>query len=832
MTRFLGVLVLLLGFADTAHSQARSSSHSEIHLATIGANFRVALNEIARKYEELHPDVRVRITVVPQQYETWIRTRFAGGGDQVPDIYNVNYTIGYESQGRLVFLDEYLNDINPYTGERWIDGLDEPLINRYKWAGKIFSIPLDFVDIGIFYNKEIFDEVGVEIPETWEEFMEVCEAIKQAGFVPVAMAADAEAFWTSSLGWLVRLLGDAYIRDLVPVVISKPGDWDYDPDRNEGYEYDPDDPYSDLYVAFNRERLLKAIEDNIIDFSGDKFRAIYRQLENFSKYWQSGFMGTDMASAMQMFYRQRAAMMLQTSALVTAIERDFARLHPNDRFEYGVFWFPPITEDPLVEGPFRGVGGGANMFGIVQKHDIEHTERVIDFMRFLTSPESGRILVERTLEEEQPLNGPMSILNVDLPDNIAEKYAPFVGHGFEKLNFRGLEDEQESVAEWVVIAQEFLGGRMSMDEFLDGYKELMLRAIPRVREMYGMDGDPTTPEQPPRLGEVTINTWHWNPFVNGIFAVMIILTLFASYAMVQIMRSTGQIRQQTITAYILLFPTFFLLGTFMYFPAISGLYHAFTRWEPGSAAEFNGLENFRRLWQDEFFWSGITNMIILTIAGLIKATVVPFIAVQLILGLRNDRFKYLFRTSFLVPMVVPGMVAILIWRFIYDPNAGMLNQALEAVGLEQWTRTWLGEPHLALPSIIFMGFPWIGALGLLIYMAGLINVPQSVYEAYRLESDSILRRIFSIDIPMVRGQTRLLVVLTFIGSLQDFQTILIMTGGGPGLATMVPALRMYHAAFRFNHFGYGAAIGFVLFLAILIITIINMKVLKPAEDDS
>ncbi len=223
-------------------------------------------------------------------------------------------------------------------------------------------------------------------------------------------------------------------------------------------------------------------------------------------------------------------------------------------------------------------------------------------------------------------------------------------------------------------------------------------------------------------------------------------------------------------------------------------------------------------------------MLILTCAGLVKATIVPFIAAEMILALRNPKFRYFFRTAFLLPMVVPAMVGILIWQFIYDPTAGLLNQILGVLGLEGLASNWLGEPHLALPAIIFMGFPWIGAFGLLIYMAGLMAISPSIYDAYRLESESTWRRLVSVDMPLVRGQTRLLVVLAFIGSLQDFQTILLMTGGGPGLATTVPALRMYHAAFRFFHFGYGAAIGFVLFVVILLITVVNFRVMKPAED--
>ena len=127
------------------------------------------------------------------------------------------------------------------------------------------------------------------------------------------------------------------------------------------------------------------------------------------------------------------------------------------------------------------------------------------------------------------------------------------------------------------------------------------------------------------------------------------------------------------------------------------------------------------------------------------------------------------------------------------------------------------------------GSAWVGAFGMLIYMAGLLQIPASVNEAYSLESNNIFKRIWHVDLPMVRGQVRMLAILTFIGSVQDFQTILILTRGGPGTSTYVPALRMYYQAFTYSHFGYGAAIGLVLFCLILMITIINMKVLKPVD---
>jgi raffinose/stachyose/melibiose transport system permease protein len=309
----------------------------------------------------------------------------------------------------------------------------------------------------------------------------------------------------------------------------------------------------------------------------------------------------------------------------------------------------------------------------------------------------------------------------------------------------------------------------------------------------------------------------------------LLLTLFAGYAVWQIRQARGPSRARTRAAYLLLFPSIMLLATFNYFPALSGLYHAFTEWESGRDPVFNGLANFRTMFHDRMLLVGFGNMLILLVAALIKATVVPFLAAELILYLASQRLRYLFRTAFLLPMVVPAMVGILIWRLIYNPEMGLLNQALAGLGLDALTANWLGNPGLALGAIVFMGFPWIGAFGLLIYLAGLLNIPDDIYEAYALESGSTLRRIRRLDVPLVAGQTRLLIILTFIGSVQDFQTVLIMTRGGPGLATYVPALRMYNEAFVYGHFGYGAAIGLVLFAIIMAITVVNLHVLKPAE---
>lgn len=829
MTARLLKLTFLFFLTATLFSSVSAQEKDRIQFATINANYRVALEELVAEYERLNPHIQVDLSIVTLNFETWIRTRMAAGGDMVPDIYNANFTTGYDQLGKWIPLDDALNSVNPYTGKIWSETLDMQLVEKYRYTENIYQLPVDKIEIAVFYNKDIFEKVGVEVPENWTEFLEVCQKIKDADYAPIAISGNANSFWAGDMGWLVRIFSDAYLRRHLPDIMAQPGDWNYEEDRNGNYVYDGDDLYADLLVVPNTERLIQAVLDGTIDPRSPAFKQVYVRLKEMAGYFQEGYFGSDMGMAQQLFYRQGAAMIFFTSANVTAIIDDFKDLDPEDRFRYGNFWLPSIENDPLVCGPFRGVGGAGMSLAAMKQGSPEHQKNVIDFLMFLTSPQSGEILIKRTLEDNQPIIGPLAIKGVKLPEEIADKFDVFKGRGYEKLSFRGLEDEQEGVFEWSVLAQEYMAGRLPLDDFAEEYATVLKDSARRLIKQRGLDMDPSTKDPPPVYDRAPNP---WNPFENGSLMLILLVLLFASFAVFHIWHSQGARRRTTIVAYILLFPTFFLLGTFAYFPALSGLYHAFTQWEEGQAAVFNGLDNFRAMLNDKVLFQGIWNMLALLLTGLFKATVIPFIGAEMILFLMSNRLRYMFRTLFMIPMVVPGMVTLLIWSFIFEPNMGLLNQVLTVIGLEGWTQSWLGEPHLALPSIIFMGFPWIGGpgmIGLLIFMAGLMNIPSSVYESFHLESESVLRRIWFIDLPLVRNQFRLLIILTFIGAVQDFQTILILTDGGPGLATTVPALRMYHQAFRFTHYGYGAAIGLILFIVILSSTMLIMRMFKKME---
>ncbi|MFX3636759.1 MAG: DUF5711 family protein [Candidatus Pristimantibacillus sp.] len=282
--------------------------------------------------------------------------------------------------------------------------------------------------------------------------------------------------------------------------------------------------------------------------------------------------------------------------------------------------------------------------------------------------------------------------------------------------------------------------------------------------------------------------------------------------------------------YLGLAPTFLLLFIFQYYPAFSGLIHSFYDWQPGGRTTFVGLDNFERMIHDPYVTKGIWNLILLIITGLIKTLIPPLIAAELIYHLKSKRLQYGFRTAFTASMVIPGVAMLLIWQNFYDPNVGLFNNLLQVIGLGSWAHGWLGDPNTALWSIIFMGFPFIGILQLLVFYAGLLSISGELIESAKIDGAGLPRIIRSIHLPLLTGQFKFLLILALIGIIQDFNGILIVTGGGPMDSTYVPALQMYYAATKFNDLGYASALGVSMFLVVLVITVINMKFIKTSND--
>jgi ABC-type sugar transport system permease subunit len=468
-----------------------------------------------------------------------------------------------------------------------------------------------------------------------------------------------------------------------------------------------------------------------------------------------------------------------------------------------------------------------------------------------------------------------------------------------------------------------------------------------------------------------------------------------------------------LALYLLVLPTTLSLIIFSYYPKFDVFLMSFFRWQPPTVQEFIGLQNFKEVFSDPMFWQSFKLVGILLVANLVKLW--PGILAAIALNrLKNDRLRYYIQVCFVVPMIIPSMVFLLIWKNFYDPDFGLVNRFLNATGgmhvlnwmdtampnlaitlapiqsqfihplfggvgglillgslilaiskrkqhntarwgdyatlvagaailpianiligiqtnptdikvllvavvilvwmficarrmqgawiawpflllagigvfwEELWrlplamclalgifevirikkddyaarpyfrtiaglmiglgiafiflgniwtepneqfangTPAWLGNKDLVIPAILFWGFPWVGTVGVLIYLSGLQNISQDVYEAAKLDGVTPLGMITKIELPLIMTQVRINLIFMTIGTLTTYEIFLILLGadGGPGGKGMVPGLYMFSAAFSEGRFGYACALGMVLFVIILLLTIVYQKYVK------
>jgi len=277
-----------------------------------------------------------------------------------------------------------------------------------------------------------------------------------------------------------------------------------------------------------------------------------------------------------------------------------------------------------------------------------------------------------------------------------------------------------------------------------------------------------------------------------------------------------------LAAFIL--PSLVLIGVFSYYPAVRSLIGGFYSWNGFSPPTYVGLSQFSQYFNSPTFEPEIRNLAVLTIGTVLITVVAQFSAAEVVVHLPK-RLGTWVKYVLVLPIVLPPIVLIDVWAYLLEPSDGLVNRILGAVGLPQ--PSWLSDPHLALVSILLIGFPWISNLGFLIFLGGLQNLSKEVLEAARTDGVGPLRRVFAIDAPLLLPQFRIVVILSGIYAAQNFIPILLLTNGGPGDATMVPGLDMYQSAFQSSNYGYGMAIGSLLFVVMLVFTIVIMRALRP-----
>jgi raffinose/stachyose/melibiose transport system permease protein len=268
---------------------------------------------------------------------------------------------------------------------------------------------------------------------------------------------------------------------------------------------------------------------------------------------------------------------------------------------------------------------------------------------------------------------------------------------------------------------------------------------------------------------------------------------------------------------------------FSYYPIVNGFVHVFYQWDGDAIEEFTGLSNIIKAIHDPELWQAFGVVAIFIVSNVVKI-IIPIITAVVLHRIASQRMQYVYRLGFIIPMIVPVMVSILMWKYFYEPNAGILNNSLRATGVIGPSKIipWLSDRALVIPALVFRGFPYVGAFGVLIYLTGLQNISSELYEAAKLDGAGSVGIFLHIELPLIMTQVRVTMVLMLITTIQGWEDVYLFLGesGGPGGIATVPGLLIFRDAFSNGFYGYGCAIGFLVFLITLVLTYVNHRYVR------
>lgn len=271
-----------------------------------------------------------------------------------------------------------------------------------------------------------------------------------------------------------------------------------------------------------------------------------------------------------------------------------------------------------------------------------------------------------------------------------------------------------------------------------------------------------------------------------------------------------------------LLPSLILYFVFILFPVIQAIYYSFYNWSGlGPLTDFTGLANYMTAFKSMTFFSAfLHNLEILGLSLVFQITLALTLA--LIIGKRLPG-RSIFRTIFFLPYIISEVVAGVIWVYIYEPTGGIFNIALQHVIPGFQAQPWLADPHLVLISI-FVAMTWkYFGLHLVLYVAAIQNIPDEIIEAARVDGASAFQVARLISLPLMSSTIRLSIFISALGSLQYFDLIWIMSGGGPVHASETMATYLYKAGFQSFEMGYGSAVGMIMILVCFVFSLVYQR---------
>ncbi|MDH1169330.1 carbohydrate ABC transporter permease [Pantoea agglomerans] len=253
-------------------------------------------------------------------------------------------------------------------------------------------------------------------------------------------------------------------------------------------------------------------------------------------------------------------------------------------------------------------------------------------------------------------------------------------------------------------------------------------------------------------------------------------------------------------------PAVLVYAVFLLFPLLASLGISFTEWDGTSLPVFSGVSNYLRMFSDPVFWIALGNNAILMLFYTLLPIGVGLLLCSFLYDMRNNSERSVLRILFFLPYIMPMAVLGVVWRWLYNPAFGPIDQILRAIGLPQLALSWLGDFTWALPAVGLVATWYFFGFCLVLFMAGLQRMDPSLLEAADLDGSSRRQKFMRITLPGLRPELRIALLLTVIASLKAFDLVYVMTQGGPGTSTMVTNIFMYKQGFDLHYFGYASSV--------------------------
>lgn len=275
-----------------------------------------------------------------------------------------------------------------------------------------------------------------------------------------------------------------------------------------------------------------------------------------------------------------------------------------------------------------------------------------------------------------------------------------------------------------------------------------------------------------------------------------------------------------------LLPGLIIFSLFMFIPMLGTLMISFTEYSVFSTPDFIGLSNYEKLLDDHIFHTSLVNTLVLGIVLVLALTILPLPVAFLIE--RHIHYLGWIRALLYLPVVIPVIVSAVIWKWLLTEN-GLFNWVLMQMNLIQEPIKWLNDPAYALWAIIIVVFWRAFGFYLLIYISGLVGIPNNLYEAAAIDGANTLQTFFKVTVPLLRNTIALVTIVSYINVMKVFDEIFIMTEGGPVNASKTTAFYIYELAFQDMKFGYSSAIAVILLVITILFTLILLRFFERKE---